>query len=319
MYIPIGLIARALTAARDQMHENDMQAAAFAHERASYNAAASELWEACTGASAGLVILGENDWTEHEIDHVRVGGTLPAPPGATRNDQGYRATPDVLGPGPHGFLAVCPGRHGISTVIGGRRITNTFTLYPAEAVLLRLDRAAGAWGSYDAGETELILGRFSRGELALHDYNDTVAAPRVKAQVIKSSQEAVHDCLSHLSNALGAIRAGQDQRAVDATQRAGAALVGAPLLSFEPITTFIGFNAFELIGKGLKREAWVLLQAGLSVLPDDPTLLAVLGEIQLNEGGTREGVANLERALRRETLLDARLRARVRDLLGAPP
>jgi hypothetical protein len=124
--------------------------------------------------------------------------------------------------------------------------------------------------------------------------------------------------MSHLSDALGAIRAGQQQRAVDATMRAGAALVGAPLLSFEPITSFIGFQAFDLHSKGHPREAWLMLQAGLSVLPDDPTLLAVLGEIQLREGGTDEGVANLTRALAREAALDERLRARVRGLLGAP-
>jgi hypothetical protein len=316
MYIPIGLIARAFVAARDEMQESDMRLAAAMHERSRFNDSARELWDACTGPSAGLVVLGANDWTAFEMDHVQVDGKLESPPAAAKNDQGYRAAPDVLGPGPHGFLAVCPGRHLVKATVGGRAISTAFTLYPAEAVILRLDRAAATWSRYDAGEMEGILGRFSRGELGLHDYNATVAAARVKAQVIRSAHEALTDCASHLKDTLAALRAGQEQRAVDATLRAGASLIGAPLLSFEPITSFIGFHAFDLLGKGRAKEAWLLIQSGLNVLPDDPTLLAVLGEIQLRNGGNEEGRANLTRALGREAALDERLRARVRELLG---
>jgi hypothetical protein len=123
--------------------------------------------------------------------------------------------------------------------------------------------------------------------------------------------------MQHAKQVLAHILAGDDQKAASAALLAGGALIGAPIPSFESFTTFVGGNAFELVGQKEPRKAWLLLQAGLSILPDNPTLLAVLGEIQIAAGAKDEGRLNLERALAREAGLDPRMTERTRALLAA--
>lgn len=73
MFIPVGLIVRlAAGAAREAAMESDMRAAAYAHEMSTRNTNARELWAACTGELASLVVLGENVWDECWIDGVQV-------------------------------------------------------------------------------------------------------------------------------------------------------------------------------------------------------------------------------------------------------
>ena len=94
------------------------------------------------------------------------------------------------------------------------------------------------------------------------------------------------------------------------------ALVGAPVRSFEPLTTLLGFHAFELAGKNRMADAQAILAMGLGILPEHPTLVAVVGELLLREGNVAAGKTQLERALGREAALDDRLRARVRQRLA---
>ncbi len=59
-----------------------------------------------------------------------------------------------------------------------------------------------------------------------------------------------------------------------------------------------------------------MLEAGLAVLPDDPTLLASRGELALAAGDAADARVHLERALSRGAGLDARVEARAKQLMA---
>ncbi len=317
MFIPIGLIMHVLGAARDAQMESAMHASAIAHQSEVFRARAGELWHACTGPDACLVVLGHNDWSACTVDGVRV--EVPPQPAAPpqASGGGYRDRPNHLGPGPHGLLGVCPGRHLVETRVDDAVVTLSFTTYPREALFFRLDAGARAWTPYEKQQGESILAELGQGLLGLVNYNEQVAMPQIRSMRNKTRDEAMKLALRHTAEALTHVLDGQDARAVEQARLAATALVGAPVSSFEPLTTLVGFHAYEALGKGLAREAWMFLQAGLAILPDDPTLLASLGELQLNAGALDQGAENLERALAREVGLDARLVTRCRELLAA--
>ena len=190
MFIPVGLIVRLVGAAVDSrdeaaelQFESDQRANVFETELMKQRGRAQELWTACTGPTGCLLVLADNDWTNTEIDHVRVSGvaSAAAPLG------GYRETADPLGPGPHGLVAVCPGRHAIRTVIDGQPIDTDITLFPGEAVFRRLDRASRTWSGYDTSMQEQLLERAAAQQLTLLHYWEHVADPRMKAMIGKSA------------------------------------------------------------------------------------------------------------------------------------
>ena len=71
------------------------------------------------------------------------------------------------------------------------------------------------------------------------------------------------------------------------------------------------------MGKGKNTEARIVLRAGLMILPEDPTLLAALGELAMREGDATLGRDVLTRALARDAGLDERMKARARELVGS--
>lgn len=313
MFIPVGLIVRLVAgAARDAAIESEMRAQAYAHDVAVWNARARELWDACTGDVASLVVLGNNDWTESWIDGVRVVTEATE----AQKGGGYREAFDVLGPGPHGLLGVCPGRHTIATRLGDQWAKASFVLFPREALCLRLDRDTCVFDTYEKAHAEAILARLGTGALSLVNYSSEVALPLVHGYRAKASREAIGQCLLHVKAMVTASTGRDEARTFGCAHEAVAALHGAPVSSFEPITSAIGFQSFDLIAKGKVDSARMLLRAGLVVLPEDPTLLAVLGELCLSAGELPEGRGLLERALARETGLDERMNARARELLA---
>jgi len=313
MFIPVGLIVRLVAgAAREASIESQMRAEAHAHEAAIWSARSQELWAACTGDVASLVVLGNNDWSDCWVDGVRV------QPEATEGQKagGYRQASDLLGPGPHGLLGVYPGRHTVATRLDGSWVEASFMLFPREALCLRLDRDGRVFDTYEKAHAEAILARLGTGALELVHYSTTVAVPLVQAYRAKSSREGTGQCLLHVKAMVAAALTRDEARTFGCAKEAAAALHGTPLPSFEPITSAIGFQAFELISKGNSDSARLLLRAGLLVLPEDPTLLAVLGELCLGTGAREEGRGLLERALARETGLDERMNARAKELLS---
>jgi hypothetical protein len=325
MIIPVGLIASLVQAAvADDEYSDDaarlqwesnMQAGKFENEIAHQQGRARELWDACTGPTGCLLVLVDNAWASTEIDHVRMDGVATTANASAAG--GYRETADPVGAGPHGLVAVCPGRHAIRTALDDRSVDTDVTLFPGEAVFRRLDRESGTWVPYDLSTQEQMLERVRAGQLSLLNYWEHVGEPRMKAMVGKSAAEALYEAMTHLRATLEAIVRGNQSRAMQHVTQAGRALVGAPVISFQPITSFIGWHAFDLVGKDMPHEAWLLIQAGLAILPDDPTITAALGEIQLRSGSSSEGKATLRRALDRQGGLDPVLGARLRELLSA--
>ncbi len=310
MFIPVGLIGSLLVQQRDHEQAAAMHHAAMWHEHQKHNERVSETWYACTGPSACMLVLGSVDWASTAVDQAACGGQLATQPAA-----GFRDLGDGLGPGPHGFLAICPGLHTISTVVMGRPVSANVVLFPREAWFLRFDWQAYAWRRFAPAEERAILERAGRVDLALFDYAQTIVPRRMGGYAVRSSKEALDDALRLTKETVQALALGDPGRARHRAEQAAGILVGAPIASFEPITTLLGFHAFELSGKGRHRDAVVLTELGLGVLPEHPTLLGVHGEILLREGKRAEGVASLERALAREAGLDDRLRQRVRELL----
>jgi hypothetical protein len=317
MYIPVGLIVRLAGAAHHQMQEARMAEAEARMDLerawADHDALTREVYAACTGPAGCLVYLGDGDWTDLSLDGARIDATSKPPAAAAA---GYRNAASIVGPGPHGFYAVSPGRHSLRATVGPRRVAKSFVVYPGEAFLLRLDRAALAWASLDPSDEKAILDRALEGELALFSYHETVAGPWVQSGRALGAQATLERVAAQLGGVLQAILARDTARATQLVEQASAQLDGAPLPSLAPITTFVGFNVFDLAGKGKAEEAWTLLQAGLALLPDDVTLLALLGETQLRAGNVAEGRAQLTRALAREAGLDDTWKTRARALLA---
>lgn len=313
MFIPVGLIVRLVAgAARDAQVESEMRAAAFAHEMATSNARARELWEACTGEHASLVVLGENVWDECWVDGVRVHVYAT---GASASH--YRDATDVLGPGPHGLLGVYPGRHTVATRLGDAWAETAFTVFPREALCLRLDHAARVFDPYDKPRAEAIVARLGTDALKLVHYSTSVAEPLLRGYRAKGHREALGQSLLRIKAMIAAASNGEESRAIGCAREASDALYGAPMPTFEPLTSAIGFAAFELMGKGKRAEARTVLRTGLMILPEDPTLLSVLGELAIQDGEIEVGRGMLERALARDVGLDDRMKARAREVLGA--
>jgi hypothetical protein len=319
MIIPLGLVVgltRIALNSRDDgealQSESVDAARAFELDAIKQGARARELWEACTGPTGALLVLADNEWGSTEIDQVRLGGAPSDQPAMV----GYREHAHPLGGGPQGLFAVCPGRHTIVTTVGGEPVRTELTVFPAEAVFRRLDRGSRTWSTIDATTQERMLERVLGDPKSLLHYYEHVGDARMKAMIGKSSEEATREVMALLAGTLAAIVGGDEEGARKRVALAARALVGAPLRTFAPITNFVGFNAFELFGKGKLREAWLLLQAGLALLHDDPTMLAALGEIQLRSGAHDEGRATLRRALERGVGLPDALRARVVELIA---
>lgn len=316
MFIPVGLIARLVVGsaqgARDEQIADAMNRAGLEHDRANREAAINELWTACTGPNSCLWMVGGLDWSACSIDDVPV----LLPPSAQLPPTGYREGADVLGPGPHGLLAVCPGRHTITVRTTRRTISSAITLFPREAFFQRFDAEAGAFARYEPSDEAAIWRRVNAGDVTLLEYSQHIAANRISRGLPKPSWDAIAACKRELEVVKNAVLGNQLDVAANQARRAAIMLDGVPVASFEPITTFVGFHVFELVNRQEHTRAWTLLQAGFTVLPDNPTLLAVQGELQLKAGATEIGTANLQKALVRVDGLDAALADRVKALLA---
>lgn len=319
MFLPVGLIVRAIGAAHDYHVESSMAAEANWLDQEREMARGRAFWDACVGPDACLLALGHVDWSACVIDGIRVEAPSTSPNGGTTGPSqgGYRGSADLLGRGPHGLVGVPAGRHVIETRTGDRVSRTSVAIYPREALCLRCDPSSGAWAPYEKAECDAIVARVADGSAELLHYATSVADPLLRARRARTSAEAGQECMQHVKQTLAHILAGDEAKAAGSAMLAGGALLGAPIPSFEPVTTFVGFNAFELIGRNEPRKAWLLLQAGLSILPENPTLLAILGEIQISAGARDDGRLNLERALAREAGLDPRMTERTRALLAS--
>lgn len=246
---------------------------------------------ACTGPASGIVLLVDNDWSRSEVDSVRTEGRLDvvAPSGAKSG-------------GPEGFFNVCAGRHVVVTksASGGAALLR-FMLYPGELIARRLDRQTGQWAACDAATAAKLVARVDDRSLPLIDYFAEVAKPRLRAHVVVSGYDAAREAHVALLDLIERIDAGHaPAEMVGAAQQIAAGLVGVPIGYLEGILTAIGSAAWERASKGDFDRAWLILNLGLVLLPDDSTLLAVMGELMIQRGQVQEGLGHLDQALSRE-------------------
>jgi len=203
-----GLIGFGAELLQDYAHASQIHHAGLADDHDQRRAQAMELWEACVGPKACVLLVPQNTWAACELDHVRV--TMPdqLPPGNTAR----------LGPAPHGLIGVCPGRHVITTKVGADTFGTAFVLYPGETFALRFDRTARQWVRYTEAEAQGLFQGLTPLDLSLLPYTHAVVAAKMAHDDLKSSHSAMETCMSNLSGALQCLL-----RGLQAGDTAGAA------------------------------------------------------------------------------------------------
>ncbi|MFT3769163.1 MAG: hypothetical protein QM820_27305 [Minicystis sp.] len=267
-----------------------------------------ELQQACTGKGSGLLILLDNEWPACEIDGVRLADLDPSmiagPSAAADATSGpYRGGPAR---GLTGCFNVCPGRHVVSTRPGGREapIALSFLVYPGEWLVRRLDREARAFVPVDADEEARIRAQVSQKALVLADYFAAVARVRARANMARPISY-VHHASNELWKLIIRIDNGNPTGPLAAiAQELAAGLVGVPMSGIDEITKMIGRAAWERAAAGKRQEAWLVVNLGLAVLTEEPTLLALLGELDAQQGKVADAIRSLDLALARERVID---------------
>ena len=207
---------------------------------------------------------------------------------------------------------MCPGLHRIELP---ESPTPTYVLlHPREARSVSFDAFTRGFGvDRKAAEAEAVA---ESANGTLFDYNAWVANSRMQNPAGQTSRDALDACAKWLEQARQVIVKGVPVKAFEVATSARAALVGTPVSSFAELTDYVGFHVFDLQSKGLLTEARTLLDVGLLMLPDAPTLLAIQGEMLLQNGDSA-GLDLLERALEREAWMPDAMRDRARNLLPA--
>lgn len=288
----------------------------YASAESSFRARGYELWNACTGPDACALVLLGIDLRVCRIDGVGLGRSMPAriPQDLVvrAGTDPYRGEQNALPP--NGLFAICPGLHNLATEVSGNRVELAVTLHPREARAFAFDHGTLTFRELEAEEEARCIPASLGGGAVLFDYNASVAAVRAHHANTQLSRDAQDACEKWLAQALDVIVKGIPAKAFEVAESARSILTGVPMGSFAPLTEFIGFHVFDLQQKGLAREARTLLDVGLVILPDSPTLLAIQGEM-LRTADKERGEASIRRALRREASIPPALRERVRALL----
>lgn len=328
MLVPVGLLARGFTGGGNANEIAALEARsraeswAFSELSADKQAGRAELIAAATGPEACGIVLLDAPWAAVEVDLVRMtdlaemalaemalAGQAPPRKAPDREAEGV-----VLGDGPHGFHAAPPGRHRIRTNVAGKTSDADFVTLPSEVVFFRWDAGGSCFLQVDAALEAKLGERLLAGDLPLVSYLERVGTPRMQALVTTTGPLALAASERALRAACERILSGNTKAAARDVEAAVAALVGIPVASFAPLTRFVASTAFELASNGKLQEAWLLLQAALVVLPEDPTVFLVLAELQLRAGAKDAARITLERAGSREAGLEAAMKPRLAAL-----
>ncbi|NOU34962.1 MAG: hypothetical protein HOO96_44285 [Polyangiaceae bacterium] len=316
MLIPIGLIGFAMSAIeqeRANAARHSMQLASAHHQ---FQARGYELWEACTGPDACLLVITGADVRACTIDGVSMARAQPASGSASAavpvESAAYRSAAQL--PSAAGLFAVCAGLHRIrTTTASGGEVDTFLSLNPREARAFALDANLSAFVAHEPDHEAALV----EGALAgpLYDYNAFVAGARIQSPSIQSAKDALDAAEKWLQQAVQAVAKGVPVKAFELAASARGILAGVPVSSFARLTDFIGFHAFELQQRGEQTKARTVVDAGLVALPDSPTLLAVLGMLQ-SRAGEASGQSTLQRALRRGAWMPPALRAQAEALIA---
>jgi hypothetical protein len=328
MLIPLGLMFTVAGAIEEARADEARRQMAWMGASAQHYARAKDLWDACTGPDACLLVIGGPPLANLALDGIPLGHAQPATGtlrGGGGSDSPYRGgqASTLNTHGEHAFVAVCPGLHRLSALVAGQEFHNWFTLMPHEARSFVFDLHASAWRVEDASEEKATCERALAGPL--FDYNAYVAGRRVQHTNSLTSREAVQAAEKWTKTMADAITKFVPDKAFEVAAAARNSLVGVPMPTFASTTDQLGFHAFELHDRGRTSDAVRLIDAGLVMLPDAPTLLAVGGELRgiaQNSRDMRElpmaRVARemIERALRRDGGLAPQIRERAARLLS---
>jgi hypothetical protein len=259
-----------------------------------FTPAERDLRAACFGPQSGVVVLGGNDWDHCAFDSVHITGLIA-----------------------EGFHNVCPGRHRIVTMPSGRRRTAVvdFVLYPGEMLAWCLDAQAARWIRCDLNVEPAVTARVGQEPLLLLDYFETVGTRRLEACIAVSRADAVRGAITALKGLVHLVDAGHEPaQLVAAVRDLTWNLMGAPVASMNELTSTIGAMASDRAAEGKLRHAWLILQLGLAILPDDPVLSTILGELFARQGQWSQARQYFRAARERPAGLDEAWRLRV---LGA--
>jgi hypothetical protein len=285
-----------------------------------------ELWRACTGPDAGTIVLSGIDWRSCAINGVPltaavteaapVSSALPArasaPVSAQTSYAPYRPTGG--GSGQQALVGVAPGLHQVTAWVNDRRVDLLLSVHPREARAIQFDAAGQQWHElHGAEQAHQVAEGLTQ---PVFNYNANVCPLLMQNTSIQMSGDALASSLHWLNQAQAAKANGMFARSQELVANAQSALIGVPIASFAKLTDGLGFQAFELKQAGKPQEATALIQLGLAVLPDSPTLLAVLGELQL-AAGDPNGRISISQALKRESYIPEAMRVRAQSLAAA--
>lgn len=261
----------------------------------------------CSSETAGFAIFFDNQWAYTEVDGVNMatdfGALVVNPDGSARfqgTDRGFDPSRIV------GCLNVCVGRHTISTKLDGAGppVVLPFLVYPGECFVRRLDRSARAWVRIDAAEQERLVESVSSDTSVLADYFQGVAQVRARAGVARMPAHFTH-VVNEVEKLIARIDAREPPaRLGSVANQLAAELVGVPLESVDELTRLIGRCSWERASAGYQHEAWLVANLGLVILPEEPSILALLGVLNAHAGKRAEAIQALDLALARERFLD---------------
>lgn len=276
MFIPVGLIMRGLQEVEDEQFRSAMRQQDMISQVEMYQRRAEELFAACTGPDACLLVVANMDGAQVALDDVPAfTGYAPQP----FRESPYAASADPLGPPPHGFFAVCPGLHVLTTHARGVPVGRAITMAPATAQFVRLDQEAAAFVDLDPTAAEAARTRSREGTLALFDYNTLVAQIRVQSWLARSNHEAHLAALPDLLEAFGALTRGATEKAWLYARRAQIMLTGAPIPTFSRVLKLVADHDARLRGLGRRDEARAWIEMMSWVVPGLEPIEAAKAEL----------------------------------------
>ncbi|MBL8613529.1 MAG: hypothetical protein JNL38_39690 [Myxococcales bacterium] len=276
----------------------------------------AELSAGCAREVGGALVLVGHDPATTEIDGVKALAGAAA--------------------GPTALVGVCGGRHVVGGGSGtadaprataggpfrggstppGARADAPFpvVVYPRELVAVR--RGPSGWERMSRADTEGWERAVHGQEAPLFDYFRLVASVRHSAGAAKRRREVMEAARSGVDSLVAKVACGVAPESLRPhVAELGALLVGVPLgqAMLHELVRVIGYQAWEIAAAGHADRARLACQLGLAILPDDPSLSALLASMWVDAGRLDEARASLAVAESRPLAITDQARALAED------
>ena len=246
--------------------------------------------EAATREPDATVIVMCDDWSTLAIDGLA------------------EAWGRIVDGAPTGFSELSAGRHSLATSVDGARVAMEFIAFPGEQIVCSLQQRPARWVGLPVDSVTVDEAKLVRSRAAL-------GLARAVAHVSgRDPEELVARVVSALTQFIG--RPTSDSVLTD-TESLGQELVGVPLTraQIDRIVRVADDSARVSLGRGDAVRAGYILHLGLLLLPEEPRLLARLGESLLARGDARGSKDALQAALLRPIAFDPVSRAHAASVL----